>query len=303
MSSQLTLASIRHPAWAAFGVVAVIVGFYDALSSQLGWPTISSIWGMSRQLLPVWGWVAIAQIIALGWVYQLLIKRMSGSSSPAPDEIASISKRMKTSQDHIQQILAWQDRVSGQVETIPLVTKQVSPIGEAMASLKAELETIGSDVAGLKKAGEINHGKFEEIAAGIANQSERLSATIRVAMPIDVGAVLENIASRMDDLSVEAYCGAFDKPIDTSAEPSPFATVAFDALAKVACDLVIVVPGLHELIDIPNGHGRSLFIPKDEGYLVYQEPDEIKRARGYDAVQRRYVHFQIREFLRCGRGQ
>jgi hypothetical protein len=288
--------------WAAGGYCAVAT--YDGVSSQLNLPTISSIWGSSRQLLPLWGWIAIAQTIALAWIYKIALERTSRSPGVAlSNEIESLSKRLKTSQDHIQQILTWQDRVSEQVEAIPLLTKQVGPIADSMASIQADIENINSDVTGLRQADELTQGKIEELSDAIGGYGERLRATIRVAMPIDVGAVLENIASRMDQLSVEAYCGTFHTPIDTNIEPSPYATFAFDALAQVACDLVMVVPGLLELLDIPNGHGRSLFIPKDEGYLVYQAPDEIRRTRGYAAVQRRYVHFQIREFLRCGRGQ
>jgi hypothetical protein len=282
------------------------VATYDGISSQLNLPKISSIWGASYQLLPAWGWVALGQSLLTAWlIYR--VREQAGLHGPiAPisttKNFEQFEKRLATAQDHVGELLHWKDSIAATSDPTSRIEAAVSDLASEMTDSKKRMDDLEAKI-------DHNCRVIDDSGAAILRLEDlgrhyeySMRAIIRAFLPIDAGTVLRNIKARLDYLSTSVYKGDFGEKLDTSFEPLVFHSDEFDALCKVAGDVVAAVPDMRQRLDIPSDAGRSLFIPQDEGYLVLSG-DSPARKRGYQAAQRRYIHFQISEFLRTGRGQ
>lgn len=291
--------------WGATVTIMAAVATYDGISSQLNLRKISSIWGASYQLLPLWGWVALGQLALIAWLAHR-VREQSGLHGPvAPIETTKsferLEKRLVTAQDQLSILLAWKDKLDAEGNPMPDLQQEITNISEAVGSVSVSLKEIEGRTTYNYQIISNAHGEIVKLQTLTSQCDHRARSIIRASVPINANEALLNIRDRLDYLATSVYKGGFTNRLDTSFQPLPYHEAEFDALCQVAADIVAVVPDMRRILDIPSDAGRSLFIPQDEGYLVHSG-DSPERTRGYVAAQRRYVHFQIAEFLRMGHG-
>lgn len=78
------LKRIFKPAFVRLGAPLAVVGtFWDWLSSQFNWPTLGSVLGLGRDLIPTWAWFDLLLLLMFFGLFEYV--RLGGGREPAQD--------------------------------------------------------------------------------------------------------------------------------------------------------------------------------------------------------------------------
>jgi len=125
-------------------VVALLVAgltIYDPLSNQFGLPKLGTLWGVSGQLLPWWGWLLILEAV---FVYALFEYIRSLPQVAVPDELDRLKNRISRAEERLDgaMVVSAVGHASGRgdASTLKLTLAERDRVSASLLKVKDYLE-------------------------------------------------------------------------------------------------------------------------------------------------------------------